>query len=284
MNASATEVAFSFPGKTLVVAGATAELLALMVKVKPDVEMAGILEIDSADMLTEAEDTASRIKHAMDSIEAERVATVKPLNDTVKEVNADFKGPYAQLESVLGGLKAKMTAYKLEQQRLAAEAAAEAQRKREEAAREAAAREAKARADADQLAAQAKEAQAQGSEIVANALMQQAATAVDAARTDAQQAVLELHSAAPVVPASITKGLRGTWSAEVTDMAALLVHAGEQIKAGDLSLLSLFEVKKSSLNTLAKLQGEHLRLPGVKPTFNPTVAVSGKKGAAALSA
>jgi type IV secretory pathway VirB10-like protein len=88
-----------------------------------------------------------RAKASLDEIEAERIKKVKPLNDEVKAINADYKAASELLSKTLDELKKRLTAYtraeeerrwrEAEALRLEAEKAAEAARKAEEREREA---------------------------------------------------------------------------------------------------------------------------------------------------
>lgn len=88
-------------------------------------------------------------KAAMRAMEDERKGRVKPLNDTVAEVNDEYRTPRSTLERVLGELEARLTVFVRAEERRRAEEAAKAAREAEEAER--AAREAE-RVEAEALA------------------------------------------------------------------------------------------------------------------------------------
>lgn len=242
-----------------------------------DLEIAGTLTIDSAEMLEEATAIAGRLANACaDSgvIETERKALTSPFNDLNKKINEGYNAPRNYITGVLNSVKAKILAYNAEQRRLAALKAAEDEAERLKTAKEAADREAKANADANALLQQAQEAQAAGSDIAASALMQQASVKVDEARQEATTAVMAMHTRTVYSGGGGTaKGVRGKWKAEVTDKAALIKHIAAQLAQGDASLLHLLDVNESQLNKVADLQKEGLKLPGVKPVHVESLAV-----------
>ncbi|HEY1129168.1 MAG TPA: hypothetical protein VGF12_07175 [Roseateles sp.] len=241
-----------------------------------DLEIAGTLTIDSPEMLEEATAIAGRLAMACadsGAIEMERKALVSPFNDLVKKVNEGYGAPRTFVANVLAGVKSKILAYNAEQRRIAAEKEAEAAAERQLLAREAADREAQANRDAQALVQQAQEAQAAGSEITAGALLQQASVKVDEARQQADVAVTAMHTRATVAPIAAAKGVRGKWTGEVTNKAALIQHIAAQLASGDESLLHLLDVNPSNLNKLADMQKSGLKLPGTKPVFTESLSV-----------
>lgn len=241
-----------------------------------DLEIAGTLTIDSADMLAEAEAIAGRLASACadsGAIELERKALTSPFNDLVKKVNEGYNAPRNYVTGVLNSVKAKILAYNAEQRRIAAEAEAAERAERERLAREAADREAQANRDAQALLQQAQDAQAQGSDVAASALMQRAAVRADEARQSATVAVAALHTRSIVAPAAKAKGVRGTWKGVVTDKAALIKHIAAQMEKGDESLLHLVDINATNLNKLAGMQEAALKLPGTRPEFTESLSV-----------
>lgn len=90
------------------------------------------------------EDTAKDAKVFLDrgklclkDLDDERDGKVRPLNEKVKEINADYKVPRVQLEHVLSGLSDRLTSFIKEEKRKREEAAREAARIAEEAERRA---------------------------------------------------------------------------------------------------------------------------------------------------
>lgn len=242
-----------------------------------DLEIAGTLTIDSAEMLAEAESIAGRLANACaDSgvIETERKALTSPFNDLNKKINEGYNAPRNFVTGVLNSVKAKILAYNAEQRRIAAEKEAEDEAERLKTAKEAADREAKANAEANALLQQAQEAQAAGSDITASALMQQASVKVDEARQQATTAVTAMHTRTVYSGGGGTaKGVRGKWTGEVTDKGALVKHIAAQLATGDEGLLHLLDVNTSNLNKLADLQRAGMKVPGAKPVFTESLAV-----------
>jgi hypothetical protein len=90
--------------------------------------------IDSEEALAKAGDLYKFINNHIKKGEDARTGLVKPLNDHVKWINAQFKPVKEQLENVRGALKKKMDTYVAEQRRIQEQAAAEAKKKAEEEA------------------------------------------------------------------------------------------------------------------------------------------------------
>ena len=104
----------------------------------------------------------------------------------------------------------------------------------------------------------------------------QAVAAVDTARHDVSAAVATAFAApARVGPAGggRLKGTSETWKAECIDKAKLLIHIADRLREGDKSLMNLVEIDVKSINALAKLQKEHLSIPGLRPYTEGRIAV-----------
>lgn len=263
--------------ESLALAQTGVQVQALLDKIAPDLEIASTLTIDSAEMLEEATAIAGRLANVCadtGSVENERKALTAPFNDLVKKLNAGYAAPREHVAKVLAEVKAKILAYNAEQRRLAALKEAEAEAERLKLAQEAADREAEANRKAAELVQQAQEAQDNGSEITAAALLQQASVKVDEARLEATTAVTALHTRAVFTGGGgSAKGVRGKWTGEVTDKAALIKHIAAQLEKGDESLLHMLDVNTSNLNKLADMQKAGLKLPGTKPVFTESLAV-----------
>jgi hypothetical protein len=249
---------------------------ALIDAVSADIEIAATLEIDSPDMLTEAEQIAGRLAGVCaDSggIENERKALTAPFNDLVKEINAGYNAPKVFIGSVLDGLRTKILAYNREQKRLADIQAEADRKKREEDLRLANERETAATADAQKLLGQAAEATAAGNVITAGALVAEAGVKIDAARADATAAVTAMHTRTYAAPIARAKGVRGKWQAEVVDLSSLILHVAKRIEAGDKSLVNLLVANDSALNAKAAIEKEGFALPGTKAEFVESLSV-----------
>lgn len=109
--------------------------------------------VDTEDAARAAKLLLDRAKSSLESMETERDAQVRPLNEQVKAINDRYRSPRTMLEKVRNALVDRLTAYarrlEAERQRAAEEArrAAEAAAK---AAQEAAERERQAREEAEQ--------------------------------------------------------------------------------------------------------------------------------------
>ena len=148
-----------------------------------------IRTITTPEQFTRAGDLLKAVKGALKQIEEQRVAITKPINDSLRAVNAQAKTasePFLKAESAI---KAVMVTYQDEQERLRREA----QRRVEEIARKERERlaalqreeERKAREKAEALRRQAEEAEAAG-------------RAAEAARLAARATATEEKSAAKV--------------------------------------------------------------------------------------
>lgn len=258
--------------RTLTVSGP--DIQALLHAVSADMQIVPLTEVDSDDMAAELQTMIGRLSTVEKSIEEERLERGKPLRDTLDWLKAGYDPARNQVLQVIKTGKDKLLAWqrhKQEQARIAAEA--EAARRRE-AAEAAAKAEAEALAAAQAAAAQAATARADGSEQVAAAMESDAMVRVDAARAAAAQAAQRVYTG-PVMSAPVAgvKGTRETWKAEVTDKAALIQHIGERIAAGDPSLVDLLDVNSTALTATAKLQKQHMRIPGVRSFIVESVSV-----------
>ena len=174
------------------------------------------------------------IKTKIKEVEAERTKRVKPLNDTVKLINSDFKAITEQLEAVLKVVEVPMLAFQREEdrkrreaedaarkerERIEAEARAKAEeerRKLEQALKEA--EEArKAAAVADPFEAALAEEQAEESEREAEA----ARRAIENSIREAAMAKQAVVADAPVKVTAAGTSLRKTWKFRVVDAALI---------------------------------------------------------------
>lgn len=270
-SAVATATAIKSNVRTLVVTGP--DIQTLLSAVSYDMVMVPEMDIDSDDMATELIEMLGRLATVSAAIESERKERTAPLLDAQKWLMAGYSPARTQLDDLIAAGKAKLTTYnraKAEAKRLADEAEA---RKRREAAEAAAKVEAEAIAAAKESARQAEALSLAGSEQAAQAMVTQAMVQVDTARHAAQVAVQAVYTAPVSTYSAPLKGTSGTWSAEVTDKAALIKHIGAMVAANDLSLIGLLDVSEKSIKAMAKLQQANLRIPGVKPVFNESISI-----------
>lgn len=269
--ASATDI-IKTEVRTLTVTGP--DVQALLTAVKFDIAMVPDMEIDSDEMASELMEMLGRLSTVSAAIESERKERTAPLLDAQKWLMAGYSPARNQLDDLIVKGKAKLTAYNraiAEKKRIADEA--EAQRRRDEVA-------AAAKLEADTLAAaqasalEAERLRNEGSEQAAQAMETQAMVQADTARSVAADAVKSLYTA-PVqsVYHAPLRGTSGTWSAEVTDKAALVKHIGTMIARGDQSLLTLLDVSDKNIKAMAKLQQANLQIPGIKPVFTESIAI-----------
>lgn len=271
-SAAAATTAIRVEVRNLTVTGP--DIQSLLSAVSFDMAMVPDIVIDSDDMACELMEMLGRLATVSAAIEAERKERTAPLLDAQKWLMAGYSPARTQLDNLIVSGKAKLTAYNraiAEKKRLAYEAEAQARR---EAAAAAAAAEAAAIAAAQASAREAEALRKAGSEQAAAAMETQAMVEVDTARQAAAVAVQAVYTA-PVQSSysAPLKGTSGTWSAEVTDKAALVKHIGMQVAAGDLGLLSLLDVSEKNIKAMAKLQQANLRIPGIKPVFNESISI-----------
>lgn len=232
--------------------------------IETDLEIGPFIEIDSPAMLEDALAIGGRLKTAIASLEEYRVAAVKPPNEMVRELNAGFKDRQAAIETIVEGIKLKCLGYNrlLEQKR----------RELEEVDRKKRADEATAElARAAELAAQASALQAQAVAAVgsddegAQALADQAMALADQSRQAEAEAAAITHTvtALPSSAGRFAKGTSEKWICDLTDKAKLIQHVGMLIAAGDLSLIGLLDFNQSAGNAKAKLEKEHMDVPGL---------------------
>lgn len=167
--------------------------------------MEGAPVITSADVAAEAKLFWDRAKAAAKDLEAERVSRVKPLNDTVDGINADFKKVSKPLGDLTKELQTRMSAFALAEEARKAREAAEARRVAEEA--EAAARE------AERLEQEAKEDAAAGCVVDVGAAIGDA----DAAFAEYQQASRAAALAERDVKGRISGGFGRAFSVRTTE-------------------------------------------------------------------
>lgn len=184
--------------------------------------------IDSQELYEIAGEDLRRVKALQKQVEEKRTAITGPLNAATKAVNDLFRSPKEYLDQAEAVLKRAITGWTVKQEQLAAEARAKA--------------EAEARAERERLAEEQRKQEAAAAAAMQAA--QEAAAAGDAeaaARAQAEAQALEMQAqasaataavvtiaptvAAPVAAAGISK--RVTYSAEVTDLLALVKAVAE---------------------------------------------------------
>lgn len=184
--------------------------------------------IDSPTMYELAGDDLKQVKTLQKEVETQRTTITSPLNQAVKAVNDLFRQPKEFLDQAEAKLKRAMVTWSSEQDRLAAEARAQA--------------EAAARAERERLAAieraqaeAARQAQAEAQAAAAAGDHEAAAAAMATAQAAQQQATVAAITAQVVTVAPEVEyrgkvtGISGrtTYSADVTDLMALVRAVAE---------------------------------------------------------
>ena len=263
------------------------------------------MAITSPGELQLAAEEVKLVKERWQRLDDLRQSFVRPLNETVKKINAFFAVPLDALGKAEMAIKHKMITYNAEEQqkideekrraaqvaeklRLEAErkarearekAEAEARRKREEEERQ--------RQLADEAAARAREAAERNDNEARMRHIRERKAAEERerkAREQAEQARLEgerkaqaaLNEAAtapqPVIaeaPKAEGTSLRSTWSAEVTDLRLLLAAV-----VGNAVPLEVVQPDMKILNRVAQALKGGMNYPGVRAIEKPGIAVS----------
>lgn len=161
----------------------------------------GALVVASEAGKVAATDVLARIQTFQREAESERVRLVRPLNDHVKLVNDAFKRVLRPVDEADRALRDKVLAYNREQQRLAAQKAAEAEALRFQSA---------ARLQ------EAEKAEAKGETGVAEQLLTGAVASEQGAKAAQAEAVLPSRH---VVTGAGSSTVRKEWTFTVTDRA-----------------------------------------------------------------
>jgi hypothetical protein len=198
------------------------------------VGLARDLLVNSAESKAEGSELVARARRAIRSAEARRSELVKPHNDHVKAVNALFRevtAPFGEADSIASR---KILDYDREERRKAAEAAAEAERKRLEA---------------EALLREAERAEAAGKAEIAEKLLDKAIGDEAIARESQAQARIPARTI-PVDAGTVSVRAK-PWTYRVVDVALvpreyLMVDHGkvrEAIRAGarEIAGLEIFQ-------------------------------------------
>jgi hypothetical protein len=182
-------------------------------------EAAKGITVKTADDYQSAGRFFAHVKSKIKEVEAERTKRVKPLNDTVKLINADYKAISDKLEAICRAVEVPMLAFKREEERLRREAEEAARKERERL--EAEAKEA-ARIEMEK-AQKAREAVTQAEDPFEAALAEEEA---NAALENAKEAIRDIRRVdVPVdyVPNTVAAGtsFRKNWTFEVIDASLI---------------------------------------------------------------
>lgn len=190
--------------------------------------------ISSQEQLDQATAEVNAIQKRWTEVEMLRKKLKAPILEAAANVDATFTEPLTRLQSAKAVLKGAIDAYLAEQRRIAQEA--------ERAAL------AKAEAERKRLATQAERAEAKGDIAKADDLAYRAAT---------------VPAVTPQVEVPKVRGYASveTWSAEVTDIAALLKWIAED----PAKRHGYVTVNQSALNSVAKAMKTSMDIPGVRP-------------------
>lgn len=165
-----------------------------------------------------AADLQTRLTRAGSDLEKQRKALKQPFIDAGRKIDEVAQAPALRIEQAKGSLKRLLTAYDLEQQRLAREAEAKRQAELRALREKQEAEEAAARKKADEIARQAAEA----AKASAAPVMDFEAEMEPAPKTETQKAIEALvHAPAVVAPKPAGVAFRVTLVPTVTDPAKL---------------------------------------------------------------
>jgi len=199
--------------------------------------------IDSHEMCELAATQLAEYKRQGEALEARRLAITGPMNVALRNVNALFRPVMDRLDEASRLLRTRMVDWtRKEQQRIATENAE---------------RERVARVEREAMQQRAADAAAAGRAEEAHAMR--------------QTAELVTAPVAPLTPPKVAGiSSRSNWSAECTDLAALIAHV-----AAHPEYLNLLQPNQQALTALAKAQKRALNIPGVRVWDKGGVAVRG---------
>lgn len=202
-------------------------------------------EVNDATTYEIAAEELTSIKRKSTTLDEQRKAITKPLDEAKANVMALFRGPLDLLGKAEGILKGKMLAFTQEQQRIAREAQLAAERA--------------AQAERDRLAAEAAKLAAEGR--AGEALM--------------KQQVAEMIVAAPPAVAEPAKvagvSVRSTVDFEVVDLLALVKHIAQHPE-----LIGLVAADSVKVRAYVKGLGTACQLPGVRVFEKASLAAARK--------
>ena len=158
------------------------------------------LAIASPETKATAVDFLGRLARLKREAEEYRITMVKPLNDHVKHVNDTFKGVLGPVDEADRTVRQRMLIFDQEQRRLAAEAAARAERERLES---------------EAMLREAERAEAAGQAAVAESLLTTAVAREETAKVTATQAVAPPKTMAAGAGAAT---VRKTWTFNVVNL------------------------------------------------------------------
>lgn len=184
--------------------------------------LAKAVVIKSEDDYRAADSAVASIKSAAKAVEAKRTDLVKPLNDTVKKINAGFKPVSEALDQALECYRKPMSAFQAEQARIRAEAERERQRLEDEARAKAQAEMAAALKAAEEAEAARKAAQVEDpmEALLAEEDAADAERKAAEARAQAEQSIRSIATIEAPMPAKVTGSASKTfevWKHEITD-------------------------------------------------------------------
>lgn len=82
-----------------------------IIQLSPVVENAQSLVISNATELLSATSILSQLNRMADKLEADRLKITKPLNDSLREINARYKSPKETLQGAIAEIRTKMSQY-----------------------------------------------------------------------------------------------------------------------------------------------------------------------------
>lgn len=203
-------------------------------------QAAGLVVVDDPSF-EHAGTVRSALKGAKNAAEERFERLKKPLNALTAEIRGMERDVVGPIDAATQALDGKTVAYRQEQRRLADE---------------------KRRAD-----------EAAARKIEEDRRLQEAAAAVANGTPEAEALTIMdeplmpvLAPAAPVVPRIAGQAYVELWSAEVTDLRALIRHVAAHIENSNFLLPNM-----TALNQMAKASKAGLTLPGVKAVMKPQV-------------
>lgn len=218
--------------------------------------LAKAVVIKSEDDYRAADASVASIKSAAKAVEAKRTDLVKPLNDTVKKINAGFKPVSEALEQALECYRKPMTAFQTEQARIRAEA--EKERLRLEA-------EARAKAEAEMAAARKAAEEAEAARKAAQVEDPMEALLAEEDAADAERKAAEAKAQAEQTIRAIAATIEAPMPAKVTGAASRTYEVWKyEVTDESLVPLSYRPIDHAALaRDVRSLKGE-AQIPGVR--------------------
>lgn len=250
----------------------TPDQQALTTQAERVLNVAQAYKISDGTMYALAADELKQIKAKITTLDGQRKAITKPLDEVKAKVMDLFRRPLEILQQAETVLKRAILTYDEEQERIRREQEERIRREQDEARRKAEADAAEARRKAEEAARAAREAASQEERAQAEANLQAASQALEQAQVEEQTLAT---APTPFVPPATPKvggiSKRSNWKGECFDAMALI----KAVAAGEAPA-TLLEVNYTVLNQMAKALKGAMSYPGCRAVEEKLIA-SGRR-------